>query len=134
MLRTRRAEPQTEAQLFRDEFGAGMDHLRRAFGHARSMAGPRVRAMRDQWGPATGRLRRDRPASRRGWALPLGLVLAGTAVGAATAMVMRRQRRSWEEYDAELALEEITEAGPAERETGIVPDEERTPSTDQMPI
>lgn len=128
-----RTAPQTEAQLFRDELGAGMDHLRRAFGHARAVPGPQLRAVRDQWGSAAGQLRRPRGRRWKRWALPLGLVVAGTVVGAVAAASLRSQRRRWEEYDAEVALEEITDDGSVERDTGIVPDEERAPSGDQMP-
>lgn len=140
MLQTRRAEPQTEARLFRDELGAGMDHLRRAMGHARAMAGPGVRAARQRWGSAAGRINRSgkRGGGRGRVTFPVGMVMLGVAAAAVAAMVVRRRRRRWE-YDAELALEEVTEGGADAAPGGdigpdeAVPDEAPSASTDQMP-
>lgn len=128
----RRAEPQTEGELLRQELGAGVTHLRRALGLAGSQVGPRMRAMRDRW-RSVDRLADAPVAEQRRWTLPLGLVAVGAVVGAATAiaLVRRRQRRRWEEYDAELALEEAINS-PADRQTGMVPDEERAQKPDQM--
>jgi hypothetical protein len=43
----------------------------------------------------------------------MGLLAAGMAAGVATAMVLRRRRQQWEEYDATEALEAASAAGTA---------------------
>lgn len=122
----RRAVPQSEAQRFRDELSAGVEHLRQAVTHACALVGPRVRAAGQRWGPARGWWGRTRSEERGGgvgrWALPVGALVLGTAV-VAVVVAARRRRRRWEE-DAEAALEEITEGGATlAPETGVVADE-----------
>jgi hypothetical protein len=50
-------------------------------------------------------LRRQRDRSRLRLSRVLGMLTAGVMVGAATAMVMRRRRQQWEEFDTGQALE-----------------------------
>lgn len=123
----RRAVPPSEAQLFRDELDASVEHLRQAVTHARALVGPKVRAAGQRWGATRGWWARARSEERGGglgrWALPVGAVLLGTAVVAAVVVAARRRRRRWEE-DAEAALEEITEGGATVApEPGVVADE-----------
>jgi hypothetical protein len=83
----------------------------------------RARRMQQARGPLLARTsRRRRRRSGRRMPRMMGLLAAGMAVGAATAMVLRRRRQQWEEYDATEALETVGAAGAAaEAPPGAVP-------------
>jgi ElaB/YqjD/DUF883 family membrane-anchored ribosome-binding protein len=60
------------------------------------------------------------PPPRRRWPMLLGLLVAGTAVGAAGAAVLRRRRQHrWDEFDADRAMEAVNApAGPFDTSMG----------------
>lgn len=134
MLQLRRAETTNRSHLFRREMGESLEHLLRAIGHAaggvRATMEPRLDAAREYVGPAAARLRestaaafneaaarqsqeREAAVMRRGmtrqYAALAGLLATGAAVGIAGALVVRRRRQMWEEYDASRALESVEE-------------------------
>lgn len=158
---------QTRSQLIRQEFGAGVGHLRQAaaqvaqglgetvrrsnlgpsgirrtayrgmgsMGSAVAVFAPLAAAARDRMGqarmapggkpggratkrrdPVRAKSARQAPRSGRRGSRLLGLALLGTAVGTA-AMVARRRRQRWGEFDMDEPFDapETTVAGPFER-------------------
>lgn len=121
----RRQTVKTHGQLMREEAGEGFDHLRMAVAHAAGgtagMIAPKMNTMRERLEPtvdrsmemardsarranriarrATGKKKESRMAKR--WPMVLGgLMLAGVAMGAASALLSRRRQQKWNEYDS----------------------------------
>lgn len=114
------------AGRFRDTASQRWEATVAAFNDTSGMSGQDLRAMRkarklqrarrlsQAGGPILVRTarKRSRRGSRRTPRM-MGLLAAGMAVGAATAMVLRRRRQQWEEYDATEALAAAGAAGAA---------------------
>lgn len=102
------------AGRFRDAASQRWETAVAAFNDTSSMTGRDLRGMRKAR-RAQRTLARRRGRGRAGVRPPrmVGLLTAGVAVGAATALVLRRRRQHWEEYDASQALEAVGATGPA---------------------
>lgn len=60
---------------------------------------------------ATKKIKKETSMSRKRWPMLAGLLAAGAAVGAASALVMRRRKRAqWDEYDPSTALDSARSA------------------------
>jgi hypothetical protein len=121
----------THGQIARAELGESFDHFRQAATHAATgmgeTLGPLATAAATsarQAGDAARRAKaknltlmtkkKESRMSRKRWPMLAGMLVAGAAVGAVGALVMRRRRQhEWEEYDPTRAIETPAET-PAE--------------------
>jgi hypothetical protein len=80
---------------------AARDGARQAGGTARKAKAKNLKAIR----------KKENRMSRKRWPMLAGLLAAGTAVGAAGALVMRRRKRQqWEEYDPSRPMASSTDS------------------------
>jgi hypothetical protein len=80
---------------------AARDGARQAGGTARKAKAKNLKAIR----------KKENRMSRKRWPMLAGLLAAGTAVGAAGALVMRRRKRQqWEEYDPSRPMASTTDS------------------------
>jgi hypothetical protein len=124
--------PRTHSQQAWDELLSSYAHLRLAAGHAADGATERVAPsydkardaawrrmstttqtfspLYDQMRVAAGRARKEKQVpKRRKWPMLVGLLAAGTAVGAVGAIMARRRRAAaaWDEYEPMPSIDDL---------------------------
>lgn len=119
-----RRQVKTHNAMMREEFTEGVDHLRLAAAHAAGsaagMIAPRLDVVRERMieptvdksmdlardgarragtmaRQATGK-KRERVTTRRWPRMVTGMMIAGAALGAVSALLSRRRQRRWDEY------------------------------------